>query len=106
MTWFQQSKLALAAHTHLARDALHIHVALILFFGAMLLFRWRATQWKPWLVVLAVVLLGEAWDVRDTLARHGTVHWPAHWQDIWNAMAWPSVILLLARYTRIFGKGR
>lgn len=44
MTGFQQLKLWLASHLDLAKDALHIHVALIAFFGSMLLFGWRAGQ--------------------------------------------------------------
>lgn len=106
MTWFQYAKVALAQTLHLARDALHIHVALILFFGAMLLFGWRANQWKPWLLVLAFALLGEAWDIYDTFMQAHMVFWAESRKDIVNTMVWPTAILLLARHTGVFGKRR
>jgi hypothetical protein len=105
MTAFQQAKLYLSAHVHLAKDALHIYVALILFFGSMLIFGWRAGQWKPWLVVLAAALLGEAWDIYDTLRYERIVYWAANWKDIWNTLFWPTAIVLLARFTPVFRKG-
>jgi hypothetical protein len=102
MTAFQDSKLWLASHLHLAKDALHIYVALILFFGSMLIWRWRPGQWKPWLLVLAAALAGEAWDIFDTITYERKVYWAANWKDVWNTMFWPTAILLLARFTPIF----
>jgi len=91
-----------ANHVGLAKDALHIYVALILFFGSMLLFRWRVGDARPWLIVLAAALIGEAWDIRDTLVYGHQVHWDGNWKDIWNTMFWPSAILLLGRFTGVF----
>lgn len=102
MTAFQDGKLWLVSHLHLAKDALHIYVALILFFGSMLIWRWRPGQWKPWLLVLAAALAGEAWDIFDTITCERKVYWAANWKDIWNTMFWPTAILLLARFTPIF----
>jgi hypothetical protein len=100
---FQAAKLWLVDSTGLAKDALHIHIALALFLGSALLLRWPLRSWKPWLVVLVATLAGEAWDIWDTLAADRSILPMANWQDIWNAMLWPSVILLLARGTRLFG---
>jgi hypothetical protein len=99
---FQQAKFWLVHHVDLAKDALHIYVALILFFGSMLLFRWRVGDARPWLVVLAAALLGEAWDLRDRLANGVGMDWAGHWKDIWNTLFWPSAILLLGRFTNVF----
>jgi hypothetical protein len=99
----QSAKLWLVHHLDLAKDALHIYVALTLFFGAALLFRWPLGSWKPWLVVLAAALLGEAWDLRDSLAYHTRIELAANAKDVINTLFWPSVILLLARTTRLFG---
>jgi len=106
MFLFQHVKMTLIAILHLARDALHIHVALILFFGAMLLFGWRASQWKPWLLVLAAALIGEAWDIYGTYTQAHVILWGESRKDIVNSMLWPTAILLLARYTAVFGKRR
>lgn len=105
MSPLQQVKLWLVGHVHLAKDALHIYVALFLFFGAMLLFRWRAGDWRPWLVVLVAALIGEAWDLRDTIVYGTPMHLDGNWKDIWNTMFWPSVLLGLGRYTKLFRRG-
>jgi hypothetical protein len=81
MTAFQDSKLWLVSHVHLAKDALHIYVALIVFFGSMLIWRWRPGQWKPWLLVLAAAFAGEAWDIFDTITYERKVYWAANWKD-------------------------
>lgn len=99
----QDAKLWLMGLTGLAKDALHIYVALFLFFGSALMFKWPLTSWRPWLVVLAAALCGEAWDIADfrltgvPLDLAGNVH------DIWNTLFWPSLILALARTTTLFG---
>lgn len=100
---FQATKLWLVASTGLAKDALHIHVGLVVFLGCALLLRWPLRSWKPWLVALAVTLAGEAWDIWDTIASGRTVRPGLHWKDAWNTMLWPTAILLLARWTRLFG---
>jgi hypothetical protein len=95
----QAAKLWLVDNTHLAKDALHIYVGLILLFGAVALFRWPLSSWKPWAVVLAATLLGEAWDMLDRL-RTGVAQFPpGNWKDVWNTLFWPTVLTLLARYT-------
>jgi hypothetical protein len=99
----QSAKLWLVGHLDLAKDALHIYVGLTLFFGCALLFRWPLRSWKPWLVVLAAALLGEAWDLRDSLAYHTRIELAANLKDVVNTLFWPSVILLLARTTKMFG---
>ena len=98
----QLIKAWLVATTGLGKDALHIHVGLIVFLGSALLRRWPLTSWKPWGVVLAVALTGEAWDMRDTVARDGTLHLWENWKDVWNTMLWPSAFLILARTTQLF----
>lgn len=102
MSELQAAKLWLVQHTGLAKDALHIYVALTLFLGVALLFRWRLASWRPWLVVLAAALIGEAWDIHDRIANHIRIDLWGDWHDIWNTMFWPSVILLLARATKVF----
>lgn len=102
MSMFQQMKIFLVQSSDLAKDALHIYVALALFLGSCLLFGWKGRQWKPWLVVLLAALAGEAWDIRDTLANGSSLRIGANWKDIWNTMLAPTVLMLAARYTDVF----
>jgi len=97
----QATKLWLIGLTGLSKDALHIYVGLTLFFGSALLFRWPLSSWRPWLVVLAAALAGEAWDIRDRLAGGVGLDLAGDWHDIWNTLFWPSAILILARTTRL-----
>lgn len=95
------AKLWLVEHLHLAKDALHVYVALILFFGSMLLFGWKASGWKPWLLVVAAALAGEAYDLIDAQIYDTAIDLRANWKDVWNTLFWPTAIMLLARHTRV-----
>ena len=105
MSPLQTVKYWLIQHFSLAKDALHIYVALLLFFGTALAFKWPLRSWKPWAIVLAAALIGEAWDLRDSAAYHTRVDLWGNWKDVWNTMFWPTAILLLARFTPLFGSG-
>jgi len=102
MSLLQQAKLVLVTHLGLAKDALHIYVALAIFLGACLLFKWKASEWKPWALVLAAALLGEAWDLRDRVIYDIPVRLAENWKDVWNTMLIPTVLLLATRYSKIF----
>jgi hypothetical protein len=104
MSWLQSTKLVLVGSTGLAKDALHIYVALGLFFGSALLRRWPLTSWKPWSVVLAATICGEFWDIRDRAVEGIPQNWPGNWHDIWNTLFWPTAILILARTTKIMDR--
>lgn len=101
---FQEGKLWLVDHLGLAKDALHVHIGLILFFSAAILFRWKLSSWKPWAVVATAAILGEILDLRDSAAYKSPIHYSANWHDIWNTLFWPTVLLLLARGTRVLNR--
>jgi hypothetical protein len=100
----QATKLWLVGGTGLAKDALHVHVGLIVFLGSALLLRWPLRSWKPWGAALAAALAGEAWDILDRWHAGLRAVPMGHWHDIWNTMLWPSALLLLAHYTRLFAR--
>ena len=102
MSSYQQAKIALVDATGLSRDALHIYVALVVFFGGCLLFGWKARQWRPLLLVLAAAIAGEALDIRDTLAAGRPAEWLDTAKDIVNTLIMPTTILLTARLSGIF----
>jgi hypothetical protein len=105
MSPLQQLKWALVEHLHLSKDSLHIYVALSLFLGSALLLRWPIKSWKPWLLVLAAAIAGEAWDLRDSLVYGTRVYLLANLKDIFNTIFWPTVLMLLARKTRVLRRG-
>lgn len=101
MSMFQTVKTQLVPMLDLAKDALHVHVGLIIFFAAAALFRWPIRGPRPLLAVLLAALAGEAWDLIDTFGSGGEPVYARNWKDIWNTMLWPTAIFLLARYTRL-----
>jgi hypothetical protein len=104
MSWLQQLKAIVGQTTHLAKDALHIHVALLVFFAAAALFRWPLKSPKLWLLVLAVAGAGEVWDAADSVMGGRGHNWNGSLKDVVNTMAWPTAISALARWTRLFSR--
>lgn len=102
MSPLQQVKHEIVVHTMLAKDALHIYVALVILFTSCALFRWRLTQFKPWLLVMLVAVIGEIWDIRDSIKSNDPLHFEENIKDIWNTMLVPTILLLAARYTKVF----
>ena len=102
MSPLQTVKFWLVEHAGLAKDALHIYVALTLFFGSALLFRWPVRSWKPLAVVVVAALIGEAWDLRDSAVYGTRVDLTGNWKDVWNTCFWPAAIVVLTRTTAVF----
>ena len=103
MSTFQSIKLWLVGNLGLAKDALHVHIVLLVFFGCALIFRWPLRSWKPWAVALTVALAGEALDLRDSSFQKMTIDLWGNWKDVWNAMIWPTAILVMAHTSTLFG---
>jgi hypothetical protein len=95
-------KLVIEGMTGLERDALHIHGAIFLYILVMAVFRQGRRSVLPWLLVLAVELANESHDLWTNW--DGGVHWAisSAIQDLWNTMLWPTVLLLVGRYTEWF----
>lgn len=102
VTAFQTIKLIILSITGLSRDALHIYTGLITMFGAALVLRKPLWSTIPWLVVIWVGVVVESIDMYDDIALRGYWKWGASLHDFLNTLFWPTVILLLARYTAIF----
>ena len=100
-SFVQGLKLDIMGFTGLAKDALHIYVGLGVWLLAAALFRRSITTWRPWLAVLVVACGIEAFDAFDDWVRLGRWRWRASLHDVINTMFWPTVLALLARYTRL-----
>src|SRR5690242_2075688 len=95
-------KLAIVAATGLSKDTLHVYVGLATFVFAALLLRKPARSVVPWLFVLGVAILGEIVDMHEDLRILGYWRWADSLHDIANTLFWPTVLLLLARFSQIF----
>ena len=101
MTWFDIKEL-IEGYTGLERDALHIHAALFLYIAAMAVFRQSRRSRLPWLVVLAVELVNEGYDIYFNCCHEPYWLITGAAKDLWNTMLWPTVLLLVGRYTTWF----
>lgn len=99
---YHDFKAALEIYTGLEKDALHIHGALLLYILAMFAFRQKRRSRVPWMFVLAVELANEALDLRRGYLSSGEAPWAEAAKDLWNTMLWPTVLLFVGRYTRLF----
>jgi hypothetical protein len=97
----QHAKLAIVAFAGLPKDALHIYVGLFIFLAAAALLRRPLSSWLSLACVLLAAVAGEVWDVIDTWNAGRDPIWWRNWHDIWNTLFWPTVLFLLARYTRV-----
>lgn len=104
MSGFQQVKIALVQLLGLPRDALHIYVGLAVFLAAAALLRRPLGSWVPIAAVVAVALIGEAWDLLDTRSAGARPRLDRNWHDVWNTCFWPFLLFLLARYTRLLSR--
>jgi hypothetical protein len=97
----QSFKLAVVDATGLSKDALHIYVGLIVWLLSAALWRKSVASPKPWFAALLVAVVVEAFDAFDDWVQLGRWRTGASLHDILNTMFWPTVLTLLARYTRL-----
>lgn len=96
-------KTDLSQFLHLSRDALHIHLGLLVMLLVVIVLRKSPASFVPWLCVLGLELLNETLDL---LHAHQGLSLLGALKDIVNTMLWPTVILLLARYTKVLRRTR
>ncbi len=98
---FQQAKFAIGAALGLPKDALHIYVGLAVMLAVVAIWKKPLSDWRPLAAVALASVAGEVWDVIDTWSHGGTPKWNANWKDVWNTMFWPTMLFLLARFTKL-----
>lgn len=105
VTAFAELKDLIEWTSHLSRDALHVHIGLLLFLGMAALFRRgpRFHRALGWLFVLC--LLGECFDTLMAFSQGRSPHYLGSVKDIVNTMLWPTILVfagpLVARLLRL-----
>jgi hypothetical protein len=102
ITTTQAIKTTIIVATGLSRDALHIYLGLAVLLLSVALLRKPLRSFIPWGVVWVVSILGELLDMRDDFVVYGYWRWDASVHDVLNTMFWPTVLMLLARYSMFF----
>lgn len=104
MEWIPHLKDWLVDYLRLAKDALHIYVALGIYFGSCLAFGWKVRDWRPLACVLAAAIIGEMVDLSINFERRGIFAIRGSAKDILNTLLVPTMILVLARYSSVFDR--
>ncbi|MDF3019505.1 MAG: hypothetical protein K0Q92_808 [Steroidobacteraceae bacterium] len=100
-SFVQALKLDIVGFTGLSKDALHIYVGLGVWLLAAALFRRSIATLRPWLAVLVVACGIECFDALDDWRQLGRWRYMASLHDVVNTLFWPTVLALLARFTRL-----
>ncbi len=102
------TKVSLVELSSLDRDSLHIHVSVLAYLLACFILRAKAYNLRPWFAVFALALFGEYVDGKGLLHfpdyPDQTTLWRFHGKDMINTMIAPTILLLAARFTRVFQK--
>lgn len=96
---FDDLKLAVLDATHLGKDALHVHIGLIIFFAAVALLRVPVGSRWPLIAASLAAIGGEVGDIGQRALTDVPPDWPAHGKDVWNTIAWPVMLTAAGRWT-------
>ncbi len=91
-----------------SKDALHVHIGLIVFFASTFFLRRSAASLLPWLIVLGLELVNEVLDLYVWRGEPGVAQWGESLRDLFNTMLWPTILMSAARagQRRQLGLGR
>jgi hypothetical protein len=98
MDWWVVEKLRIMAAIGLEKDALHVHASILIMFAVAFFCRSGLRSPLPWLAVLIAELANEYADIKG----HGGFSpindraWDASLHDVYNTMAVPTFIFLMA----------
>ena len=104
MSDYQNAKLIILSILEISKDAIHIHIGLIVFFAAVVLWRKGSVEARCLIPVVIVTSLMEMLDLRDLYILSGSLHiaaLTASVHDLLNTLFWPVVIVALAWMSKL-----
>lgn len=100
MSIWYQVKLLIEHASGVSMDALHVLVGVGLQLAFALLFRTPIKSWRPWLFVLALLLLNEASDLWVEQWPQPGMQYGEGLKDVGLTMILPTLLMILARLKR------
>lgn len=95
---YQNLKLIILDVVNLSKDAIHIHIGLLVFFLAVVLWRRGRFDLLALLPVFLVAGTMEVLDLRDDLGSLGYMRWSASLHDLINTVFWPTFIVVSVKW--------
>ncbi len=96
-SYYQQAKLHVMSIVDLSKDAIHVHLGMLIFFLWIVTTRKSLKSFKSILPVLVVAVLMEILDLRDDYYSFGFFRWKASIHDLVNTVLWPFVIVIFCK---------
>lgn len=97
---YQNLKLTFLEVVNLSKDAVHMHIGLLVFFLAVVLWRRGRVDFVSLVPVFLVAGAMEALDLRDDLASFGYMRWSASLHDLINTVFWPTLVVFSSKWLR------
>lgn len=94
---WQETKLFVEHSSAFSSDSLHVIAGVLVLLVAALLLRTSVSSWRPWLVVLALVLTNEFADLWLQQWPHPGMQYGESAKDLLLTMFLPTILLLAAR---------
>ena len=91
---YQNLKLIVLDVLSLSKDAVHIHIGLLVFFLTVVLWRRGQLDILALLPVFLVAGAMEVLDLRDDLGSLGYMRWSASIHDLVNTVFWPTLVVI------------
>ena len=95
---YQNLKLIILDVLNLSKDAIHMHLGLLVFFLAVVLWRRGRFDVLALLPVFMVASAMEILDLHDDLVSLGYMRWSASLHDLINTLFWPTIIVILSKW--------
>lgn len=95
---YQSYKSVILEILHLSKDAIHIHVGLIVFSLAVFLWRQGRLDYLSLLPVFIVAGAMEFLDLRDDFVSLGYMRWSASAHDLINTVLWPTIAVIACKW--------
>ena len=107
MSEYQNAKMIILSILEISKDAIHIHIGLIVFFAAVVLWRKGAIDARCLVPAVIVASLMEMLDLRDEYSSLGRIRMAAvtaSIHDMLNTLFWPVVIVVLAWIGKLYDR--
>ncbi len=98
---YQNLKLVILEILHLSKDAIHIHVGLIIFCLGVVIWRRGRLDYMNLLPVFITAGAMEFLDLRDDLVSFDHMRWASSAHDVINTVLWPTIIVITCKHLKI-----
>lgn len=97
---FVELKELLLGSFGLSNDAMHVHVGLVLYLGMLLVLRGKGGLWLPTVLLVAMSLVAEVFDILSLLAVRSTIDPMESVRDVGSTLFWPLVLSAMLAFWR------